>query len=544
LFSALWQLRQKGTAITLWADAICINQADIEERNTQVRLMRDIFQRSQRTLIWLGKESEDSNTAMQLVRRLVNASQKAAESGVYRNIWYHGIDDLPPLYSNMWQAFAYLLKRPWFCRAWIVQEVSVAKEVYVLCGDYSVSWAELAQAVTYVLDVGIFFLFPDDITYQFLTIAGTRRQFLEGVRPRLLSLLLQNRSSLASDARDKVFSLLTLADSEDVAALGIEPNYRLSPEQVYKDFAVALLRSRQDLDLFNAPRVLENSRTSGLPSWVPDWSTSDACVPLSFRGTSGYADFVEPGTSLGFRAAGTSTSSPIFGDKGSLLGLSGVKVDQIEATGRISQTRYRKESSHMFELFSQSCDLIELLVDWEEVAAARSRDKYITGESRIDAYWQTLCAGHMPEGFETARKDFRYKWYKYLRPLRHVLRLAVRLFPQGQSEGWYNRSFYILFRAAWRLFGLTPSKIPRLGFPPQMVFSNSRRIMRTRNGYIGLAPRYAEPGDWIGVFKGGNFPLVIRPDGLHWQLIGECYVHGIMQGEAWDEGKCEVVWLK
>jgi hypothetical protein len=227
-----------------------------------------------------------------------------------------------------------------------------------------------------------------------------------------------------------------------------------------------------------------------------------------------------------------------------VLGLSGVKVDRIEATGRISQNRYREEISHMFGLFIQSCDLIQLLADWEEVVAARSRDKYITGESRIDAYWQTLCAGHMPEGIENIRKEFAYKYYKYLRPLRHVLKLAVRVFPQDQSEGWYDRSFYTLIRAAWKLFGLSPFKFPRLGFPPQVVFSNSRRIMRTRNGYIGLAPRYAEPGDWIGVFKGGNFPLVIRPDGPHWQLIGECYVHGIMNGEAWDDEKCEVVWLK
>ena len=67
--------------------------------------------------------------------------------------------------------------------------------------------------------------------------------------------------------------------------------------------------------------------------------------------------------------------------------------------------------------------------------------------------------------------------------------------------------------------------------------------MRTRNGYIGLAPRYAEPEDWIGVFKGGKVPPVIRADGPCWQLIGECYVHGIMKGEVWDEEKCEIVWF-
>src|SRR5947208_3450716 len=121
----------------------------------------------------------------------------------------------PPLCSDVWLAFSTLLKRPWFSRAWIVQEVSVAKDAHVICGDYSVTWDELVQAVNYVLDVGIFFLFPEDMIYQFLTIAGTRLQFLKGIRPRLHSLLLQNRSFMASDARDKVFALLSLADDED-----------------------------------------------------------------------------------------------------------------------------------------------------------------------------------------------------------------------------------------------------------------------------------------------------------------------------------------
>jgi hypothetical protein len=77
-----------------------------------------------------------------------------------------------------------------------------------------------------------------------------------------------------------------------------------------------------------------------------------------------------------------------------------------------------------------------------------------------------------------------------------------------------------------------------------MVFSKGQRIIRTRNGYIGLAPCCTRPGDWIGVFKGGKVPLVIRPDGPHWLLIGECYIHGIVKGEVWNEGKCETVWLK
>jgi len=506
--------------------------------------MKEIFKRSQRTLIWLGKESNDSNSAIQLVKELAHASQKAAKSGIHHNVWHHTIDNIPPLYSSKWRAFSSLLNRQWFYRSWIVQEVSVCKNARVHCGDSSVSWESLVQAVNYVLDVGIFFLFSEDMTYHVLIIAETRRKFADGIQPRLLSLLLQNRSFKATDVKDKVFALLGLAHHKDLESLHVKLDYDLSPEKVYKDLAVAFLKTRPDLDLFSAPRVLENVQTEGLPSWVPDWSTSDACLPLSFRGISNYGDSDGSEFLLGFKAAGDSVSSPEFDHKRNLLGISGVRVDQIEAIGRESQSHCPEGPSHLLELFSHSCDLIELLIDWEEIVAAHSKSRYVTGEKRLDAYWQTLCAGYMPEGFESAKKDFRYKWYKYLRPLRRFARLAIKLFPRSEKESWYNQSFYFLCRTAWQLFGLTPSKIPQIGFPPQMVFSKGRQIIRTRNGYIGLAPRYTKPGDWVGVFKGGKVPLVIRPDGPHWLLIGECYIHGMMKGEVWNEGKCKTVWLK
>jgi hypothetical protein len=53
LFNALRQLR-RGEARPLWVDAICINQADIQERNAQVSLMAFIYKRATKVLVWLG----------------------------------------------------------------------------------------------------------------------------------------------------------------------------------------------------------------------------------------------------------------------------------------------------------------------------------------------------------------------------------------------------------------------------------------------------------------------------------------------------------
>ena len=58
LETALRHLRSEANARVLWVDAICINQGDIEERNEQVSMMRDIYSSSQRVLIWLGTVDE------------------------------------------------------------------------------------------------------------------------------------------------------------------------------------------------------------------------------------------------------------------------------------------------------------------------------------------------------------------------------------------------------------------------------------------------------------------------------------------------------
>ncbi|KAF2026995.1 hypothetical protein EK21DRAFT_48933, partial [Setomelanomma holmii] len=118
LLGALQHLRNEHNARTLWIDAICTNQADTAERRQQVGIMRSIFQMSQRTVVWLGTKGQDSVRAVQLIRQLAQVSRRQ-DPGT----WGPQVaTNLPPLYDPAWTAFATLLKRPWWHRAWIVQE--------------------------------------------------------------------------------------------------------------------------------------------------------------------------------------------------------------------------------------------------------------------------------------------------------------------------------------------------------------------------------------------------------------------------------------
>ncbi|KAF2999466.1 hypothetical protein E8E13_008243 [Curvularia kusanoi] len=85
-----------------------------------------------------------------------------------------------------------------------------------------------------------------------------------------------------------------------------------------------------------------------------------------------------------------------------------------------------------------------------------------------------------------------------------------------------------------------------------------RKLAITTSGYVGLIPEVAEPGDHVVLMPGGRVPYIIRrleepykhttPDGDstftdRFEFMGDCYIHGIMFGEAWDETKLRPIVL-
>lgn len=64
---------------------------------------------------------------------------------------------------------------------------------------------------------------------------------------------------------------------------------------------------------------------------------------------------------------------------------------------------------------------------------------------------------------------------------------------------------------------------------------DGRAFARTTSGYVGIVPFNARPGDTIAVFLGSQVPIILRQHpsrGGVYLVIGECYVHGILNGEA------------
>ncbi|KAK0706211.1 heterokaryon incompatibility protein-domain-containing protein [Lasiosphaeria miniovina] len=141
LASALRRVRLRDRSRLIWADQICINQADIEERSQQVTLMADIYRRSYRTLIVVGnaprrKAKEVSSFVAEIsytIRHYLRRS-KGAWSGVPMLLQSSNV-----FHDPRWKAFADLCSRPWFGRLWVVQEAALSADACVLFGDVEIA---------------------------------------------------------------------------------------------------------------------------------------------------------------------------------------------------------------------------------------------------------------------------------------------------------------------------------------------------------------------------------------------------------------------
>lgn len=70
--------------------------------------------------------------------------------------------------------------------------------------------------------------------------------------------------------------------------------------------------------------------------------------------------------------------------------------------------------------------------------------------------------------------------------------------------------------------------------------THQRRAFRTINGLLGLGPRIIKPGDVIAIIPSVKTPLILRKEteasDAYYQLLDEAYVHGVMHGEALEDG--------
>lgn len=104
LFHAMRRMRLVACSRTLWIDALCINQEDLEEKSVQIPLMGSIYSHASRVLVWLGDEADSSAQAMDLIREVARAKHSDfgwKPSNVFRDP--SGLSKLMPFFGRQWR---------------------------------------------------------------------------------------------------------------------------------------------------------------------------------------------------------------------------------------------------------------------------------------------------------------------------------------------------------------------------------------------------------------------------------------------------------
>lgn len=452
----------------MWIDALCINQADDQEKSIQVARMGNIFKTSDMTLSWLGPEENNSNNAISLLRDAALGDLEIARESKQAD-WVFS-----------------LLRRPYFRRMWILQELGLAKNILLQCGFKKVPEKLFWMAVISLysqLKPSSFCAARSQALDQIIVVCGMRFPrydlFYSTLRPNM-------RNFHCHDPRDKIYAVLNLLESKE-RQLHVCPDYSMATERVYVDVARRKIERHHTLELFESCELA--SRTASVPSWVPDWST-----PLMFHKE----------IHVGWSACGFISSQSSFDRSGLRCTIAGIVIGEVLTA---------KEASLDGSL--QDLTQVSLFLKAIEPAEESLSRKYCqTEESLMEAYCRTLAA----DCFEGARQPEIIAVPNFARSLKYLNSLWTKDSNNSASITDVSQFYDIYLNEIYtRLLG--------------------RCFFETTSGHIGLAPTGTKSGDIVCVLLGSNLPVVLRPafdidQDYTWQVVGVSYVHGMMAGEA------------
>jgi len=183
LFDALVHLQHRSEERVLWIDAICINQSDISEKNSQIGFMPFIYMRAKCVLVWLG---------------IVNAPSEQESGGKASTVTWRSIEPDPVLRT--------LAANPYWRRVWIIQEVGLARKILVHYGTVQRKWSALIES-----------FWSNSETRDSLPVK-LQKQIDEKYEDghTLQALIWNHRDSLCKEPRDHIYSFVGLGvDCQD-----------------------------------------------------------------------------------------------------------------------------------------------------------------------------------------------------------------------------------------------------------------------------------------------------------------------------------------
>jgi Heterokaryon incompatibility protein (HET) len=523
LYIALRHLRHEHDSRVLWADALCIDQKNVPERNEQVQIMWWIYQSARKVLSWLGEEADDSNEAFIMVNEIATVYDKKPESTQLSPQWL--IDNGFDADHKNWDAFWKLFYRPYWLRIWVIQEQFFAGDMddpeadtcIMGCGRQWLPRTPFLKTWLFFIDLlMVTSNFMDDFEAYAPDLSGRREPFLsmsfkwensgfplfttlraaisgrEGIssETQFYILTLTTRNFQAGNPRDKVYALLGMLNNRGA---GLPIDYSKSLEDVLKD------AFRYTLTPGNELLALEGNRGAHPgpgPSWLPD---SDN---FFFQGRRWFERD-------NYNASGLPMPQPRFDESGNIFFTEGVVIGIASTViGPFIDVRDMtlEGRRHFYDHIDK-----QLRETWAAAQGERRETFWramILDQELVQGSGETISPA--PDDFA---QTFDVIWGVGKTPDDYRPDL-----PQEEREFQFQLRVTINFDEA----------------------TMHRCFFETDSGYMGLGPHRTQPGDLVVVLAGGFFCFVLRPKGEYFELVGDAYLQGLMHGEMIkldDDGK-------
>ncbi|KAL0933497.1 ankyrin and het domain protein [Colletotrichum truncatum] len=544
--------------------------------------MGQVYAGAARTRVWLGESTETDYQALQSLAALSQVLNDISTSMV-------GVDATVQMiqrkfFTTMnidrleWELLSEMLNRAWFKRTWIIQEVANSKSIQVHLGQIEFPWNLLSNTVLYSTTYKLHSALTECKAFKTIsTMENLRRERIDDSQAYtampLLDMLEELRDFKATIPSDKIYGVLGLTNRKNEFVV----DYAQAPEKVFTDFAVRELKSGC-LDLLAHCVDSSKPKTLELPSWVPDWTCPGWTEPLRTRGLETAAGRgVEPDLAIDENAG-------ILRIKGRMLdriasveskrqipppnqqGLRGSQDDEKDdrskfdpekiemsvyggrildaepdppyedddTAGTANQPAGRKrpkDARYRYEKFIEMA--IENMKNWHlGVIDVAFPDKKTTAQG-WENFWRTLMCNRTrdnerPGENSAAGMDIYFKITVGLNGssgsgLDAVLQTRIR--DQIDNHGMSLRdsdAYYLKEKEAFETFSGAHNK-----------WTYNRRFYRSEGGRFGWVVDGTQPGDAVVLFHGCDSTFVVRQtaDGT-WRIIGDCYIHGLMDGEG------------
>jgi hypothetical protein len=561
LASALRQLRQPHGPRLLWIDQLCINQSDHSEKTSQVPNMASIYNEAFNVCVWLGDDPQNNaEIAKGLIKRILDLDEfeRLVESAEL---------------AHDWKALFDLMTRPWFSRRWVIQEIALAKRATIHCGKAAIKWRDFANAVALfgsrhrqisgVLKSSPAFHNAPDILGD-VTALGAHRLVQESsnlfrksddgkIQEHLLPLetLVSTLSPFqATQPHDTIYALLSLAEDtgakfsvkpaaapppESEPTVGDEPetpldlnateraraekvikelqrvkdeaypvDYNKTFFEACKDFLSFTIQKSKSLDMVCRPWAPDTGEQ--FPSWIRTLSG------VAFRaGFNKIHSRVNADTLVGLPATGKRKYNAA---RNFPLG-SSWRLGKAPRDKSLFVKGFVLDSIEVKKVFAQQGNVPQ---EWLEMAGWKDTSASLPP----DAFWRTLVAdrgrdgGNPPMYWQLACNQ-AYAQRPTDDDLNTEKLMTINSRPKAVAEKVVVEYLHRVQAVVWM-----------------------RRLMLTKEQkLLGLVPARAKKNDLICILAGCSVPVVLRRvDGdklkgeVFYTLIGECYVHGMMDGEA------------